>query len=290
MHKYLYLNGSILAGDAARISPFDHGFTVGDGVFESLITYGGKPFALHAHWQRLVQSAQAMELHPPNFGILQQAVHDLIQANELMHARIRVTLTAGEAPLGSEKSTHPASTLTIASMELPQRAKLAIVATSPWTRNERGALANIKSTSYAENVRALAAAQKVGAQEAIFPNTQGHVCEGTGSNIFLVHRGALHTPPLDSGCLAGITRATVLELCHQLRIEVNQSPLPMQALYEADEAFLTSTYREVQPILRADHHQFPNCPGPVTSKIQAAFQSHVTAFQNTDPQHPPVPA
>jgi branched-chain amino acid aminotransferase len=271
MHEMVYLNGQLLPRQSAHISPFDHGFTVGDGVFESLITYEGRAFGVREHWERLESSAAALGIAAPDLATFTQGIEALIFANKLTVSRLRITLTAGEAALGSDKALHARPTLVIASMDIPQRPPLAEVATVPWPRNERGPLAQVKSISYAENVIALAAAKAKGAQEAILANTQGHVCEGTGSNIFLVLDGVLHTPATSSGCLAGVTRRFVLELCAQLAISVEQAPVPMSRLLAASEAFLTSTYREVQPILSVDGHRFPSAPGPVTQRLLEAF-------------------
>lgn len=275
MHEMLYLNGRLLTREEARISPFDHGITVGDGVFESVITYGGKAFAARRHWERLERSATVLGLTAPTWDVFRDSMDAVISANSLTDARLRITLTGGEAPLGSEKYANAEPTLIVASMDLPQRPPLASIITVPWTRNERGALAGAKTTSYGENVVALAAAKAKNAQEAIFANTRGELCEGTGSNIFLVLNGQLHTPSLDSGCLAGVTRAIVLELCQEMGISVNEDPLPMSALDDAEEMFLTSTYREAQAVAMVDGKSVPAAPGEVTRKIAAAFREFV---------------
>ncbi len=278
MHDMVYLNGRILPRAEAHISPFDHGFTVGDGVFESLITYDGKAFGVREHWERLVNSAAALQLAEPTLEVFAQAISSMIEANQLGTARLRVTLTGGEAALGSDQSAQSQPTLVVASMDVPQRPPLARTATVPWPRNERSALAQVKSTSYAENVIALAAAKSKGAQEALLANTRGELCEGTGSNVFLVLDGQLHTPPLASGCLPGVTRHFVLQLCEQLGLKVHQTPIPMAQLLSAEEAFLTSTYREIQAISQVDELLLPAAPGPITLQLQAAFQQLKISF------------
>ena len=281
MHDFVYLNSQVLPRAEARISPFDHGFTVGDGVFESLITYSGKAFGVREHWERLERSAAVLGIPVPSLEMFTEGIEEIIAANKLDTARLRVTLTGGEAPLGSEKAAETQTTFVVASMDVPQRPPLAKIATVPWPRNERGALAQVKSVSYAENVIALAAAKSRGAQEAILANTQGNLCEGTGSNIFLVLDGQLHTPPLSCGCLAGVTRHFVLQLCGQLEIPVLQTPVPMSRLYEATEAFLTSTYREVQAIASVDEHHFSSAPGPITQRLQEEFRDFVNASSSS---------
>ncbi len=274
MEPYLWLNGRLLPLSGASISPLDHGLTAGDGVFETLISYSGHPFALTRHWRRLVHSGEMLGLKVPGRDDLERAILATLAANERTEARIRVTVTGGPAPPGSDKGT-AGETILITVADLPQRPALAKVVTVPYCRNEHGALTGAKSTSYGENVAALAYAKLHGAQEAIFPNTRNELCEGTGSNVFLAKNGRLHTPPLSSGCLAGVTRSVVLDLSGQLGLAVAESPMPLTALLEADEAFLTSTFREVQPIAEVDGHRMPLCPGPLTSQLRAAFSDFV---------------
>ncbi|MDQ3148169.1 MAG: aminotransferase class IV, partial [Actinomycetota bacterium] len=137
----------------------------------------------------------------------------------------------------------------------------------PWARNERSAVAGLKTTSYAENVVALAWAQARGADEAVLANTGGSLCEGTGTNVFVAVGGRLVTPPLASGCLAGVTRALVLE-----RSAAEEADLPLDALAGAEEAFLTSSTREVQPVATVDGQPLRRCPGPLTAAAQEAFR------------------
>lgn len=138
--------------------------------------------------------------------------------------------------------------------------------TVPWTRNERGALTGLKTTSYAENVVALARAHQHGASEALFANTVGQLCEGTGSNVFVVLDGELHTPPVASGCLAGITRALAVEWTG-----ARETDLPLDVLQRADEIFLTSSLRDIQAVHRVDDRELPGTAGPVTAKAMRVF-------------------
>jgi branched-chain amino acid aminotransferase len=167
-------------------------------------------------------------------------------------------------PLGSDRGS-AGPTLVVAVAELAPPASSVAVATVPWPRNERGALAGLKTTSYAENVVALAHARAEGAAEAIFADTTGRLCEGTGSNIFVVLDGRALTPSLGSGCLAGVSRALVLEWT-----DAQEADLPLEVLARADEVFLTSTTREVQPVHAVDGRQLV-APGPVTRRIAEEF-------------------
>lgn len=278
--RVVWVNGALAEEAEARISPFDHGLLTGDGVFETLRVYGGRPFAWTRHLERLSRSAAGMGLSLVAGDVLRQAAAAVLEANGLIEARMRVTVTGGPAPLGSDRGEEPPTTI-VAAMTLAPRPEAVAVATVAWPRNERGALAGLKTISYGENVRALAEAAKVGAGEAIFANTRGELCEGTGTNVFVVSGGRLRTPPASSGCLLGVTSALVLELAGKLGVDAAEESLPLSALATADEAFITSSTREVQAISSVDGHPLPAAPGPITRRLAEAFSALVA--DNIDP-------
>jgi branched-chain amino acid aminotransferase len=265
----VWIDGELADAESARISPFDHGLLTGDGVFETLIVYDGRPFAVRRHLERLAVSCKGLGLEMPDADELRAGMEAVVEANRLTRARLRLTITGGESPLGSDRGAR-GPTVVIAGGPLTEWPATADVVTVPWVRNEKGALSGLKTTSYGENVVALTYAKERGAAEAIFANTVGLLCEGTGSNVFLGIGGRLVTPPLRSGCLAGVTRALVLESS-----DVIERDLPLDALASADEAFLTSTTREVQPIRAVDGHGLGAAPGPLTTAAAAAFKSVV---------------
>jgi branched-chain amino acid aminotransferase len=159
----------------------------------------------------------------------------------------------------------------VVAFPLEPAAPAADVVIVPWSRNERGALAGLKTISYAENVRALAFAEERGAHEAIFPNTLGRLCEATGSNVFLVLDGICCTPPLSAGCLNGVTRQLLLELGNgELAVPMEERDVPVDVLHRADEAFVSSSIREVQPIASVDGIAL-TAPGPITTLLAEAF-------------------
>ncbi|MEP6622803.1 MAG: aminotransferase class IV [Acidimicrobiia bacterium] len=268
------VNGELDEVDHLRISPLDHGLLVGDGVFETMRVYGGVPFAWTRHLDRLARSAAGLGLHVPEPARLRESADAVLRANGLDEARLRITITGGPAPLGSERADVD-PTIVVAASAVNAWPATAEVVTVPWARNERGATAGLKTISYAENVRALTYAHEHGATEAIFPNTRDELCEATGSNVFVVHGGVLTTPPADSGCLLGVTRALVIEVAAGLGIEIVEAALPLGALAEADEAFLSSTTREVQAIATVDGRALPVAPGPVTTRLADAFRALV---------------
>jgi branched-chain amino acid aminotransferase len=266
----VWVSGDLVAADEARISPFDHGLLVGDGVFETLRVYGGVPFAWTRHLERLGHSATGLGLATPDAAMLRHAADQVLRANGIEEGRLRITVTGGPAPLGSERGEAP-PTVVIAAGEARAWPESEAVVVVPWPRNERGATAGLKTISYAENVRALAYAHERGAAEAIFLDTRGNLCEATGSNVFCVHDGVVRTPAAESGCLLGVTRALVLELCADLGLAAEEPVLTGSALVDADEAFLTSTTREVQAIATVDGAPLHDAPGPVTRQLAAAF-------------------
>jgi len=256
----------LLPDDEARISVFDHGLVVGDGVFETIKVSGGKPFALTRHLQRLARSAAGLGLPEPDLDKIRNGALAVIDAGpDVPLARLRVTVTGGIAPLGSERGSSGATAIVALAEQKAPAASVDVVVV-PWPRNERGALAGLKTTSYGENVLALAYAAKRGGSEAIFANTAGSLCEGTGTNVFLVAGGKLVTPPLSAGCLAGVTRALVIEWTG-----AEEEDVPVSALAEADEAFLTGTTRDVQPIRKVNGSELAAVPGSVTRKAMDVF-------------------
>ncbi len=271
--------GELVDEKDACISPFDHGILVGNGVFETLRVYGEVPFAWRRHWERLVRSASGLGLEVPSSRDLRARAQEVLAANDLVDARLRMTITGGPSPLGSTRGDGPPTVIVAATPPAEWPAATALV-TVPWPRNERGAVAGMKTISYAENVRALAYAAERGGGEAAFANTRGELCEGTGANIFLVTSGVLATPPEESGCLLGVTRALVLELAGPAGIPMRKEPLPLDALATADEVFVTSSTREVQPVDRVDDRVL-DAPGPITDTLANAFRALVRA--NSDP-------
>ena len=259
----VWVGGELVAADAAWIPALDHGVTVGDGVFETMRVYDGIAFALRRHLDRLERSAAGLGLGLPERSLLRQAVEEVVAASGQLDGRVRLTVTAGPGPLGSGRTAGDATVIAAVAPLEPVSPTTAVI-TVPWVRNERSPLAGLKSTSYAENVVALARAKEAGASEALFANTVGDLCEGTGTNVFVVLDGRLVTPPLPSGCLAGITRELVLEV-----VDAEERSVPFTALAEAQEIFLTSSTREVQAVTDVDGRAL--AAGPITAEAAAAF-------------------
>ena len=259
MTEAVWLNGTLLPSAEARLDPLAHGFLFGAGVYDSLRLRGGAPVALDRHLRRLADGAARLGLTAPDEVIVRRAVEELSAAHGLTEARIRITLAAGVAD-------ETISLITLAPL-LPVKASIALTLTR-WRRNEHSPLAGIKFTACAENLLAQRAALAAGFDEALFLNTAGQLCEGAFSNVFLVSGGLVLTPPLASGCLPGITREIVLELCAAHGIQYSEQTLTADDAVMAEELFVTSSLRGVQPVHRLDAVTFP-APGPVTQRLAA---------------------
>ena len=245
----------------------DHGITVGDAVFETVAVEGGVPLALTRHLVRLARSCEGLGIPAPDLSGLRRAALEVVTANQLVEGLLRIVHTSGPGPLGSARGEREPTTAVLAG---PSRhwAPTADVAVVAWLRNEHAATAGLKTTSYADNVIALAEAGRRGCSEALFANTAGALCEGSGTNVFLEMDGRLVTPALSSGCLAGISRGLLIERCG---LEVDEGDVPLAALAATSEAFLTSATRHVQPIRAVDGVALPACPGPLTGRAADAY-------------------
>jgi branched-chain amino acid aminotransferase len=261
----LWVNGSLVDPETPVLRADDHGVTVGDGVFETLKVLDGRPFALTRHLRRLAASAAGLGVEV-DLDVVRSAVGQVLAADTLDRSRLRITLTGGPSPFGTDRGA-ASPTLMVATAPLSDWPATADVAVVPWTRNERSATAGMKTTSYADNVIALRYAHDHNAAEAILANSVGELCEGTGSNVFVGLDGVLYTPPVSSGCLPGITRELIVEWLGT----VAEQALPLAAIRDADEAFLASSTRDVQPIRAVDGKPLSAAPGPLTERAIEVF-------------------
>jgi len=278
MSVWLSVEGSsdLIDRDDARISVFDHGLTVGDGVFETLKVIEGAPLALTRHLQRLVKSCEVVGLTAPDVDVLRDAVAEVIDSepDASRLGRLRITCTAGAGPLASDRGDGQGTVIVALSVMQPWPATTSAVVV-PWVRNERSAVTGAKCTSYAENVAALAWAHDRGYSEGLFANTVGELCEGTGTNVFVVRGESVLTPPLTSGCLAGITRELLLEWGL-----AEEATLSMDDLESADEVFVTSSTRDVHPVTALGERTWSE-PGRITRHAAAQYVRRIT--QDIDP-------
>lgn len=251
MSNIVYWNGSLVHRSQVSISALDYGFLYGYGLFETMRTYGGKAFRLDRHLSRLESSAEVLGIRV-DVGDLKNAVDDVLHANNLSDARIRITVSIGEGEMVPDPATCKKPTVLVMAGayrsypdEVYKRGFKAII--SLVCRNSKSVISGIKSANYLESMLARQEARKAGADEAICLNERGLVAEASMSNIFLVKNGILKTPSVDSGILPGITREAVLEIAPGLGIEIREGEITLEELIGADEAFLTNSLIEVMP-------------------------------------------
>ncbi|NBU31893.1 MAG: 4-amino-4-deoxychorismate lyase [Actinobacteria bacterium] len=247
--SHFWVNGHLVPVADAHISVLDHGFMVADGVFETLKISDGRAFAVDRHNLRLRRSASGLGIKCPSDEVINSAIAEILAANPAFElGRLRVTVTSGIGPLGSDRiGGEPTLVLSVAPQPAWPSSTGAVLV--PWMRNELSAIVGLKTISYAENVYALEAAHKHGFSEALFLDSKGNLSEGTGSNVFLVSGDTVLTPSVNTGLLLGITRQLVIEwgLAAGIKI-IERDDLRAEDLWNCDGAFLTSSTRDVQPI------------------------------------------
>lgn len=278
---HAWVNGRLVEPGEPSVAVADHGLVVGDGVFEATKVVDGKPFAVRRHLARMDRSLAGFGLPPADHGLIREGIAAVLEQDPGMpFGKLRWWVTAGVGPFGSDRGG-PVGALSyhVAADRATPWGPTTTVHVVPWTRNERAATAGIKTTSYADNVLALAAAHQAGASEAIFGNTRGELCEGTGSNIGVVIDGQALTPPLSSGALAGITRELLLHWSAESDTPVREQSLPLEVLQRADEVFLTNSSRDVHPVVGVDSRALP--VGPITEALRRLWGER--AGESADP-------
>lgn len=277
-HAKCWINGEIMPAAEAKISVFDHGFLYGDGIFEGIRFYNKKTFRLPLHLKRLQQSATALQLSIPlSMEALEQAIDDTIAASSLTAGYLRILITRGMGALGINPASCEQPSVIIITDELQmiseeQRSQgvRAIIAATRRQNPDR-LDPRIKSMNYLNSILARMEANHAGVEEAILLNDRGYVAEGTADNIFIMRDGELCTPPATEGALAGITRATVIELANPLNIPVKASILTAYDLYNAEECFLTGTGAKLIPVREIDGRKIATCPGKTYAVLSDAF-------------------
>jgi branched-chain amino acid aminotransferase len=283
----VFINDRIVGEREAVVSVFDHGFVFGEGVYEVLRTYGREPFLYQRHANRMRESAARIALPVPfsDDHLLGWIRDTIAAAPEIGEAYVRILLTRGAGEFSYDPRSCPSPTLVIITKALvppPHSAtadgvRVALVGV---TRNHPFSVSPlIKSNNLLNNALAMQQALGRGAFEALMKNYRGEICECSQSNVFLVRQGEVLTPPLEAGLLAGITRAFVFELGRLSGLPVREATLLETDLATADEAFLTSTTREIVPIVAIDDLRVgPGVPGPVTRRLMAEFRAQTERF------------
>ncbi|HUL72339.1 MAG TPA: aminotransferase class IV [Vicinamibacterales bacterium] len=288
MNAVVYVNGRITDADHASIAVFDHGFLYGEGIYETLRTYGREPFLFERHMARLRQSASLIALDVPytDADLLGHARETMAAMPGLDEAYIRILLTRGVGELSYNPAACPRPSLVIIVKPFPgqpartftQGIRVSLVHVR---RNHPDALnPQIKSNNLMNNALAMQEALRRGGEEALMQNQAGELAECSQSNFFLVRGGEVMTPPLSAGLLPGVTRAFILELAAAIGLLARETRLTPDDLRTASEAFITGTTREVTPVVAVDELTIgTGQPGPTTRRLLEAFRARVASGQ-----------
>jgi branched-chain amino acid aminotransferase len=288
MEQVINIDGKLFPAAEARISVFDRGFLFGDSIYETLRTYGGKPFLMDRHLRRLQTSASMLFMELP-LGLQEfsQQVTRTVEASSNSECYIRIIVTRGAGRIGLDVnlSKQPSYVIIVIPLEPPSSQyyetgiKLSVVSVR---RNDISTLnPKIKSSNLLNNVLGYVQAKKQGAFEGILCNMAGNVAEGTGSNVFIVQDGILKTPPPEAGLLEGVTRALTLDLAAAENIPYKETHFTPQQLIQSDECFITSTTKEILPVRQVDDKEFSVVPGLVTKRLMQAYREFVNQQETT---------
>jgi branched-chain amino acid aminotransferase len=286
------INGTVQDVATATIPVMDHGFLFGDSVYETLRAYERRFFRWDAHVRRLHASAGALELAVPvEADELKARAERAMAAADVGNAAVRIVVTRGVGPMDIDPSGCDRPNVLVFARPRPRFAPgayetgmaLQVVARR---RNPRKSLdPNVKSGNYLNSVLALVEARRAGAYESVMLNVEGHVTEGSTSNVFAVRDGVVLTSPVDSGLLGGITRMTLLQLCGQEGIPAEERPLLPEELATADELFITSTLKQVMPVTRLDGRAVGDGrAGAITRRLLAAYRAAVEKETGVTPE------
>jgi branched-chain amino acid aminotransferase len=272
-----------VASADARVSVFDRGFLYGDSVFETIRTYGGKPFALREHVERLAWSAGRVFIDVPvSLDVLCEEVERATREAGYDESYLRLMLTRGVGAMGLDPglSEHPLRVLIVAPLVSPTpeayRDGVSVITFATQRVGDATGAAGAKVGNYLVAVLAMRQARQTGAVEALIVDHDGRVVEGSTSNVFVVHEGRLYTPAETDGILPGITRARVLDVARELGLPIVLGPLERERVEQADEVFISSSIRELLPVVRIDGRVVGDgAPGPITRALHAAFRESV---------------
>jgi branched-chain amino acid aminotransferase len=279
----VYMNGKFLPKEQAVVSVFDHGFLYGDGIYETLRAYDGMVFKMDGHMKRLQRSADAMHIKlPASVDGIAAAVYDTMRENALKDAFVRIHISRGPGEIGLDPDLCSEPTFVIVANQFhdypPELFENGVKVAVVGTRRNHPDCINpaIKSTNSLNNIFAKIEAKKAGAYEGIMLNHEGLVAEGTICNVFIVKKGKVLTPPLNTGILEGVTRDLIIKLAKGNQIPLSEEPFTEADLMQADEAFISNTTMEIMPVTQAGGSVIGGgVPGSTTRKLMQAYKEEV---------------
>ena len=271
------VNGRLMPAAEATVSPLDRGLLYGDGIFETIRVYAGKPFMLDAHLKRMAHGCSVISLPMPDADQIKHWAREALDANELSDAYLRITVTRG--PTGAVwydfDQARPTVLILCKPYAQPDYGDGLTLRLSTFRSDEQSPLTRTKHIGLLWKIMARREARQSGVNDAIMLNTRGHVAEATSANAFWVRDGVLYTPSLDSGILAGVTRGIVLEIAKDEGIEVVEGHFAYEEMLAAEEAFLTSSTWELAPIRAVEDMTFAEAPGKVTRRLAKLYGDRV---------------
>ncbi|MBO1628129.1 aminodeoxychorismate lyase [Bacillus arachidis] len=273
----IYVNGTYVEAREAKISPYDHGYLYGLGVFETFRIYDGHPFLLDDHYERLMDALSTLQIEwTMTKEDVCRILQELLVRNGLNHAYIRFNVSAGidEIGLQTEVYEEPSVIVFIKPLAAPGVVveKEGIILKQ--TRNTPEGAFRLKSHHYLNNILGKREIGNVVSKEGIFLTEAGHIAEGIVSNLFFVKGSVLYTPSLETGILNGITRAFIIQIAEMLNIQVEEGFFTKDELLSADEVFVTNSVQEIVPFRYIEERDFPGKEGEVTKQLMRVYEMH----------------
>ena len=279
IHRHIFHNDSVLPIENVRLSPGQTGLICGWGLFTTIRISRGEAFAYERHWRRLEKDAARTNLPMLYSGPkVRVQVHEVIRANKVTEGCARIYLVQNKIGAWHSDEQFPPLDLIIYTADLPEYKDPARLNLREHARHAASALAGVKSISWLDNVWSLAEAHKEGFHEVVLLNERGEVAECTSANIFAVKKDKVFTPPLNSGCLEGVTRGILMEIAPEAGISIVEQPLRPEDFFSADEVFITSTNRSLLSISEIAGHKIAAAPGPVAKQLNELFSTHLNDY------------
>jgi branched-chain amino acid aminotransferase len=278
IHHYVFHNDRLMPVEDVRLSPGQSGLLSGWGLFTTLRVADGVPFAFERHWHRLAKDATKTHCpFPFEENKVRAQLSDVLHANKVKDGTARIYVIYNQRGFWASEENFPDADLLICSAGLPAYREPARLGIREQGRHAASPLAGVKVTSWLLNVWNLYEAQQNGYDEVLLLNERGEAAECTAANIFCVRQGRVLTPPLDSGCLEGITRSVLLEVGAAAGVPVEERTLRPEDLYSADELFISSTNRSLLGVGELAGHTF-SAPGPITRKLEQVFSAYIATY------------
>lgn len=279
IHHFVFHNDRVLPVETVRLSPGQAGLLNGWGLFTTIRIHDGIPFAFERHWSRLERDAERTRCpFPFAADTVREQLAMLLQANTVQEGAARIYAIYNQVGFWRSAENFPRVDLLLCSADLPSYREPSRLGLREFGRYAASPLAGVKVLSWLDNVWNYYEAQQAGFDEVVLLNERGEVAECTAANIFCVRGGRVTTPPLNSGCLSGITRSVLLEIGASVGVEVKEAVLRPDDLYAADEVFISSTNRSMLGVSEINGRQIAAAPGPVTLKMENAFGEYVKRY------------